>query len=48
MNIRTIVYFDLEFTGLWDSERPTIFELSFLAVKTEDFLKLHSDSFEDN
>ena len=47
MNIKTIVYFDLESTGLQDSGRPRISELSFLAVKTEDFLKLHSEIIDD-
>ena len=47
MNIKTIVYFDLESTGLQDSGRPRISELSFLAVKTEEFLKLHSEIIDD-
>ena len=39
MNIQTIVYFDLESTGLKESGRPRISEISLVAVNTKDFLK---------
>ena len=40
--IKTLVYFDLEATGLKNSGRPRITELSFVAVNTKDVLELHS------
>ena len=40
--IKTLVYFDLEATGLKNSGRPRITELSFVAVNTKDILELHS------
>ena len=40
--IKTLVYFDLEATGLKNSGRPRITELSFVAVNTTDVLELHS------
>ena len=40
--IKTFVYFDLEATGLRNSGRPRITELSFVAVNTKDVLELHS------
>ena len=43
--IRTLVYFDLEATGLRCSGRPRITELSFVAVNTEDVLDMHSRIF---
>ena len=36
--IKTLVYFDLEATGLKNSGRPRITELSFVAVKKQDIL----------
>ena len=42
MNIQTIVYFDLESTGLKESGRPRISEISLVAVNTKDFLKSQS------
>ena len=38
MNIQTIVYLDLESTGLRESGRPRISEISLLAVNMNDFL----------
>ena len=38
--IKTLVYFDIEATGLKSSGRPRITEISFVAVKMEDTLKL--------
>ena len=35
MNIQTIVYFDLESTGLKESGRPRISEISLVAVNTK-------------
>ena len=40
--IKTLVYFDLEATGLKSSGRPRISELSLIAVNIEDILELHS------
>ena len=40
MNIQTIVCLDLESTGLRESGRPRICEISLLAVNTNDFLEL--------
>ena len=40
--IKTLVYCDLEATGLKSSGRPRISELSFVAVNIEDILELHS------
>ena len=42
MNIQTIVYLDLESTGLKESGRPRISEISLVAVNTKDFLKSQS------
>ena len=40
--IKTLVYFDLEATGLKNSGRPRITELSFVAVNSMDVLELKS------
>ena len=40
--IKTLVYCDLEATGLKSSGRPRISELSLVAVNIEDILELHS------
>ena len=40
--VKTFVYFDLEATGLRNSGRPRITELSLVAVNTKDVLELHS------
>ena len=40
--IKTLVYCDLEATGLRSSGRPRISELSLVAVNIEDILELHS------
>ena len=40
-NIETIVYFDLEATGLKSSGKPRICELSLVAVNIKDVLDLH-------
>ena len=40
MNIQTIVYLGLESTGLRESGRPRISEISLLAVNTNDFREL--------
>ena len=36
--IKTVVYFDIEATGLKNSGRPRITEVSFVAVNTKDVL----------
>ena len=41
MNAKTLVFLDLESTGLQDSGRPRICELSLVAVKTKEFLELY-------
>ena len=38
--IKTLVYFDLEATGLKNSGRPRITEISFVAVNTKELLKI--------
>jgi hypothetical protein len=40
--IKTLVYFDLEATGLKSSGRPRVCEISLVAVNTCDFLNLHA------
>ena len=40
-NIKTLVYFDLEATGLKSSGRPRISEMSFVAVNSEDVMELY-------
>ena len=42
MEIKTLVYFDLEATGLKSSGRPRISEISLVAVKTRDVQDFHS------
>ena len=42
IEIKTLVYCDLEATGLRSSGRPRISELSLVAVNIEDILELHS------
>jgi len=42
LQIRTLVYFDLEATGLRGSGKPRISELSLVAVKVEDVLELQT------
>jgi len=42
LQIRTLVYFDLEATGLRSSGKPRISELSLVAVKVEDVLELQT------
>ena len=37
--IKTVVYFDIEATGLKNSGRPRITEVSFVAVNTKDVLE---------
>ena len=39
--IETLVYFDLEATGLKSSGKPRITELSFVAVNTQSIIDLH-------
>ena len=41
INIKTLVYFDLEATGLKSSGRPRISEIAFVAVNFEDIGELH-------
>jgi len=41
MNIKTLVYFDLEATGLKSSGKPRITELSLVAVDASEILNLH-------
>ena len=45
--VRTLVYFDLEATGLKSAGRPRISELSLIAVNIQDVLKM-SESIMDN
>ena len=42
MEIKTLVYFDLEATGLKSSGRPRISEISLVAVKSRDVQDFHS------
>ena len=39
-NVRTLVYFDLEATGLKSSGKPRICELSLVAVNVQDVLEM--------
>ena len=41
--IKTLVYFDLEATGLKSSGRPRITEISFVAVSSENVEELNCD-----
>jgi len=41
INIKTLVYFDVEATGLKSSGRPRISEIAFVAVNFEDIVELH-------
>jgi len=41
MDVKTLVYFDLEATGLKSSGKPRITELSLVAVNIQDVLDLH-------
>jgi DNA polymerase III epsilon subunit-like protein len=45
--VKTIVYFDLEATGLKDSGKPRICEISFVAVSTQDVLQFGLKMNED-
>jgi hypothetical protein len=40
--IKTLVYCDLEATGMKSSGKPRISELSLVAVNIEDIMELHS------
>ena len=46
--INTLVYFDIEATGLKSSGKPRICEISLVAVNTEDVLNLGVTNKEDN
>ena len=41
INIKTLVYFDLEATGLKSAGRPRVTEFAFVAVNFEDVEELH-------
>ena len=41
MDVKTLVYFDLEASGLKSSGTPRISELSLIAVNIQDVLKLN-------
>ena len=41
INIKTLVYFDLEATGLKSAGRPRFTEVAFVAVNLEDVEELH-------
>ena len=43
IKIKTLVYFDLEATGLKSSGRPRISEISFVAVSSDDVEELSVD-----
>ena len=45
--VKTLVYFDVEATGLKSAGRPRISELSLLAVNIKDVLKM-SEAIKDN
>ena len=47
IDVKTIVYFDLEATGLKSSGMPRICELSFVAVNIQDVPQLASKINED-
>ena len=40
--LKTLVYFDIEATGLKNSGRPRITEVSLVAVNSKDVLEFHS------
>jgi uncharacterized protein YprB with RNaseH-like and TPR domain len=44
--IETLVYFDIEATGLKSSGRPRISELSFVALNTQEFFDLNQKLLE--
>jgi uncharacterized protein YprB with RNaseH-like and TPR domain len=44
--IKTLVYFDLEATGLKSSGRPRISEISFVALDTQEFFDLNQKLLE--
>ena len=46
--INTLVYFDIEATGLKSSGKPRICEISLVAVNTQDVLNLGVTNKEDN
>ena len=41
--INTLVYLDLEATGLKNSGRPRITEISLVAINTKDIISLHTN-----
>ena len=45
--VKTLVYFDVEATGLKSAGRPRISELSLIAVNIQDVLKM-SEAIKDN
>ena len=47
IDVKTIVYFDIEATGLKSSGMPRICELSFVAVNIQDVPQLASKNNED-
>ena len=47
IDVKTIVYFDIEATGLKSSGMPRICELSFVAVNSQDVPQLASKIKED-
>ena len=40
--IKTLIYFDVEATGLEKPGRPRVTEMSFVVVKAKDVLELYS------
>ena len=41
IEMKTLVYFDIEATGLKSSGRPRISEITFVAIKTQEILNLN-------
>jgi uncharacterized protein YprB with RNaseH-like and TPR domain len=46
-DIGTLVYFDIEATGLKSSGRPRISEISFVALDTQEFFHLNQKLLEN-
>ena len=44
--IKTLVYFDIDATGLKSSGRPRISEISFVALDTKEFFELNQKLLE--
>ena len=47
IEIKTLVYFDIEATGLKSSGRQRISEITFVAINTQEILNLHPKLMEN-